>query len=356
VRELPAFPGYVFGLEDEEFEAPTEPLAASTTDETGHVEIEAALGTEAVSSRPLEARVAVRVLDPGGRPVERSLTLPVPDTAARLGIKPLFDGEAGENSTVVFEAIALDAGGSRIAREDVEWTLYDVDTNFQWYRSDGRWDYETVETRRRVAAGTVAIGADAPGRIEASVEWGSYELEIGGADAEILPASYAFEAGWYVKPQALETPEALKVSLDKEEYRVGETATAHIEARAGGVAVVMVVDDRLIAMQAVEISGTEADVALPVTREWGPGAYVTAFLYRPMDLEARRMPARAIGLAWAGVDPAERRLDVAIGAPDSMRPSISASSISPATRRPIRTPIISASAASAWQSAISMAS
>ena len=47
-----------------------------------------------------------------------------------------------------------------------------------------------------------------------------------------------------------------------------------------------------------------------MTRDWGPGAYVTAVLYRPMDIAAKRMPGRAIGLAWAGVDPAERDLDV----------------------------------------------
>ena len=320
VRTLAAFPGYVFGLEDEQFDVPTEPFPATVTDATGRAEIAVPLDADAGSSRPLEAIVNVRVIDPGGRPVERSLTLPLPDTQPRLGIKPLFEGAARENSTVGFDVIAVDPTGARVARDTVPWTLYDVDTNFQWYRSDGRWDYETVATRRRIASGSVEIGVDMPGRIEAGVEWGSYEIEIGGADAGILPASVSFEAGWYVKPQALETPEALKVSLDKNEYRVGETAVAHIETRAGGVAMIMVVDDRLIAMQAVEIAGTEADVPLPVTRDWGPGAYVTAFLYRPMDLEARRMPARAVGLAWAGVDPAERRLDVAIEAPDSLRP------------------------------------
>src|SRR5262249_10897078 len=63
-----------------------------------------------------------------------------------------------------------------------------------------------------------------------------------------------------------------------------------------------------------------ADIDLDVTRQWGPGAYVTAVLYRPMDIAAKRMPGRAIGLAWAGVDPADRDLNVSIDAPDEMRP------------------------------------
>jgi uncharacterized protein YfaS (alpha-2-macroglobulin family) len=136
----------------------------------------------------------------------------------------------------------------------------------------------------------------------------------------MLPASYGFEAGWYVEAQALDTPEALKVSLDKEKYAVGETARVHLESRFGGVALVMVVDDRLVTTKSVEVTGTTADVDLQVTRDWGPGAYVAAVLYRPMDLQAKRMPARAIGLAWAGVDPGARDLDVSIESPADTRP------------------------------------
>src|SRR4029079_18363923 len=61
-------------------------------------------------------------------------------------------------------------------------------------------------------------------------------------------------------------------------------------------------------------------VELPVTEQWGPGAYVTASLYRPMDVAAKRMPARALGLTWAKVAPGDRQLNVAVEAADEMRP------------------------------------
>src|SRR5581483_11403293 len=78
--------------------------------------------------------------------------------------------------------------------------------------------------------------------------------------------------------------------------------------------------DRLISMQAVEVPEEGTSVDVPVTAEWGPGAYVTAALYRPMDVEAKRMPARALGLTWAKVAPGDRQLDVQLGLPDEMRP------------------------------------
>jgi uncharacterized protein YfaS (alpha-2-macroglobulin family) len=318
-RDLAAYPGYVFGLADDPFSATTEPFSGATTDEAGHATIAVALPAAVQSSRPIEAMVNVRVVDTSGRPVERSITLPVLPDMDRLGIKPLFEGAAGENGPVAFELIAVDKSGERTAARDASWSLYEVRTDFQWYRADGNWNYETVETKSRVANGRADISADRPTQIEASVGWGSYRLEV-ESTGTALPASFDFEAGWYVEAKALDTPEALKVSLDKDGYSVGETAQVHIESRFNGIALVMVVDDRLIATHSVELAGNSADIDIPVTRDWGPGAYVTAVLYRPMDLEAKRMPARAIGLAWAGVDPAERDLDLAIEAPDEMRP------------------------------------
>jgi uncharacterized protein YfaS (alpha-2-macroglobulin family) len=93
-----------------------------------------------------------------------------------------------------------------------------------------------------------------------------------------------------------------------------------LEPRFPGLALVMVVDDGIVAMQPVEVPETGATVELPVTADWGPGAYITAVLYRGMDLAARRMPKRAIGLQWAGVDPEQRRLDLKLEVADRGKP------------------------------------
>jgi uncharacterized protein YfaS (alpha-2-macroglobulin family) len=56
---------------------------------------------------------------------------------------------------------------------------------------------------------------------------------------------------------------------------------------------------------------------VPVLAEWGPGAYVAVHLFRGGD---GSRPGRAIGLVWVGVDPAARKLDVAIDAADRYQP------------------------------------
>ena len=82
----------------------------------------------------------------------------------------------------------------------------------------------------------------------------------------------------------------------------------------------MVVDDRIIDMKAVDVPAEGTSVALSVTEDWGPGAYVTAMLYRPADAAEKRMPARAVGLAFADVDPGSRLIDLALDVPEEALP------------------------------------
>ena len=321
---LASQPGYRFGLADEEPRPASAPLPPARTDAAGQASLPLELPVLPAGSRPNIAKVEVRVLEDGGRPVERTLERPVQDTQARLGLKPLFEGAVDEGGKAAFEVIAIAPNGQRLAQRGLRWTLSRVTTSFQWFQSDGRWDYEPVSRRERVASGDLDLGTGAPARIEAPVAWGGYELAVApapaakagptgsGAGTGPVPVSLAFEAGWYLAPKAIDTPDLLKVSLDKPGYQVGDTARARIEARFPGTALVLALGDRLLTMQEVQVPAEGLTVELPVTADWGAGAYVTALLYRPMDLAAKRMPGRAIGLAWAGVAPGERKLQVAV--------------------------------------------
>ncbi len=317
---LAAHRGFRFGLADEETQPDSRPLEGARTDAAGKARLSLALPESPALTRPLEASVQVRVLEGGGRPVERSLSLPVVSSQVRVGIRPLFEGSVEEGGNAAFEVIAVAGDGTRVPQKGLTWTLSRVQTGFQWYQVDGRWDYEPVTNRQRVAGGNLELGADGVGRVESGVEWGGYELKVAGQGGEPIPASLGFEAGWYRAPKAVDTPDLLKVSLDKPRYRIGETARAHIQPRFPGSALVVVVDDRLVSMTPVEVPAEGATLELPVTAEWGPGAYVVAVLFRPMDLGAKRMPARAIGLAWAGVDPGERRLELKLTGPEQTAP------------------------------------
>lgn len=317
---LAAYPGYRFGLASEDFTPELEFFDAVETDAQGQAELPVEVPESLVSSQPLRAKVGVTVIEGSGRPVERDLELPLADARARLGLKPLFDDALPEGANAAFELIALDAAGKPMAADALAWTLSRVTTSFQWYQRDGDWRFEPIKERRRVASGTLDTRADTPAKLEMPVDWGAYELDVKAPSGALVPVSLAFDAGWYVSPKAFDTPDAVKLVLDKPEYRIGETARVHLEPRFPGLALVMVINQGIVAMQPVEVPEEGAEIALPVTADWGSGAYVTAALYRPLDVAAKRMPKRAIGLQWAGVDPEARELALKIDAPAKVDP------------------------------------
>ena len=318
VNGLTDFPGYTFGRVDDTIETTREPLGViGTTDEAGNVTAELTLPEPQSTTRPLEAQIILRLVDTNGRPVERSLTRPVLAQTDRIGIKPRFERGDGlaEGSEASFDIIAVAPTREAIAKSGLNWTLSRIETNYQWYRDSSTWKWEAITTTREVANGTIDTLADAPVQVGAAVRWGRYQLEIESTGRDATSSSYEFYAGYYYADAGSDTPDTLQVALDKPAYRVGETANLRLDPQFAGTALVMVVDDRIIDMVAVPVPAEGTTVALEVTDDWGPGAYVTAVLYRPSSATEKRMPARALGLAFADVEPGDRKLDVTIDAP-----------------------------------------
>ncbi len=323
VTGLAGFAGYSFGRADDTASADRQPLGVvGTTDADGLATAEVSLPEPMASTRPMEAQILLRLVDTNGRTLERSLSRPVLAAVDRIGIKPQFTASDGlaEGSEAAFDIVAVSPEGKAIDKPGLVWTLSRIETTYQWYRSNGTWRWEPITTQRQVADGVVEASADGPVRIAAPVAWGQYLLEIESTGENATASSYGFYAGYYYAQAGSNTPDTLRAVLDKPSYRIGETANLKLDPQFAGTALVMVVDDSIIEMHAVEVPEGGTTVPLTVSAEWGPGAYVTALLYRPASAAEKRMPARALGLAYADVDPADRRLETSIEVPREALP------------------------------------
>ncbi len=322
VRDLPGFKGYSFGLADEEPQDYVSTLEnLPRTDAKGAATIMVRAQNLPVTTGPLKAIINIRMIEAGGRAVERSLSLPVRPQKPMIGIRPVFkDDLLGEGETAKFDVIAVGEGGRASSLQGLNWELVKLERSFQWYRNDGAWSYEAVEYTKRIANGVVDIVSGASARIEAKVGGGAYRLEISGTGPGNPASSYKFSAGWYSADAGADTPDFLEIALDKTAYRSGDTARVTISPRYDGMALVTVMGERLIAMKAVKVAKGGTRVDFPVGEDWGAGAYVTATLYRPMDVAVSRNPARAIGLKWLEVDNSARTLGVKFDLPEKFRP------------------------------------
>lgn len=306
---LTAWPGFRFGRHDQRIDPLRRDFGADAqTDAAGAATLALPLDGLTLAPRPYQAQITVSLRDGASRPVERSLNADLRPSGAFVGIRPAFDGVLPENGQAAFDLILLSPDLAPV-QGTLNWQIDKVETRFQWFSVDGRWNWEPVTERLRVAEG-VAEGTG-PVAISAAIGWGAHELRVvhdSGASA-----SLPFAAGWYAAASARETPDMLPVALDRERYAPGDTAKLRLTPSGPGMALVSVLADRVVDMQLVAVDG-ETTIDLPVTDDWGTGVYITASLIRPSE-SADLMPARALGLAHAAIDPGARALNAVLTAP-----------------------------------------
>jgi uncharacterized protein YfaS (alpha-2-macroglobulin family) len=207
-------------------------------------------------------------------------------------------------------------GGKQDAK-GLHYELLKIETSYQWYRQNGRWEFEPVKRTERVADGKLDVNADKPGRLSLPVKWGRYRLEVSSGD---IVTSLNFDAGFYAESRS-DTPDLLEVALDKNDYKSGDTMNVSVTARTAGYLTLNVFTDHLVATQSVAVKAGAVKQSLYVGKDWGTGAYLVATLRRPLDQPAQRMPGRAIGVQWFGIDRAAHTLPVALNLPATLRPN-----------------------------------
>jgi hypothetical protein len=315
---LPALAGFEAGVADEDFSPVKNDIETdAATDDQGKANVAIAL-PETDANRPLEAKITLRAGEAGGHAIERQLFLPLLPANGLIGVKKTF-GTLSDGAQASFDVIAVGPDGRRKAQPHVQWTLVRVNNDYQWYKQDGRWTFEQVNSTTKIASGALDLAKDQPGKIAAQVGLGHYRLDLRGEDPKDPQTSVTFDSGWSSEAKA-PTPDLLDLTLDKNAYASGETLTAKITARADAKATVAIVGDRIHATVLADLKKGENAVAIPVGAGWGAGAYAVALAHRPLDKAAQRNPGRAIGVAWFAIDPQAHKLDVTIAAATKAKP------------------------------------
>lgn len=318
-RPFPAFKEYQFGRTDDKFESVDIQMTVPESDAAGVTEATGSIGELADTTLPLKASVTISIHEPGGRTTDKSVEIPVRTHDVMIGLRPEFDEDSvAENARAGFEAIAVDADGRRVGLNNLTYSWVREDTTYQWYQSEGNWKYQAITRDRLITSGKVNIGAGAPLKLAQALPYGSYRLTLTDP-ASGTASSYRFYSGWAAS-SAGDRPDRIPVAADKPSYRVGETARVQIKPTADGKALVVVAGDRVFSSQVIDAPASGTSVNVPISADWGPGAYVLVTDYRPLNDSSGREPVRSIGVAWLQVDNSQRTLMTLIGGPKTILP------------------------------------
>ncbi len=281
----------------------------------------AAEWTDPNFSFPAAARMTVRaeVSETGGRAVAGSIAKSVHDTPYYVGIDTgKRMAKAGSVFALPMAAVKPDG---KVEELDAQWTgqLYRVEyTGVMKKNTQGRLVYEWV---RKELPEAKLSGIWKNGRSEARptpVAGGAYRMIIDSEGGRGCVFDFTVEgdgASWHG-----EDPETLAIELDKEQYSVGDQATASTRAPFAGIALITVETDEVLSHWLMEFKQGDNTFIIPVDENMRPNAYVAATLVRPAHTEAEWKPHRLSGAARLKVDNRDRRLAVELATPDVFKP------------------------------------
>lgn len=315
---FPSLAGYRVGMAGESYAPERQAADLPETDGDGRTIATLRLDRAPDTTQALKAEIEVTVDDPGGRGSRAAVTVPVRPAGRLIGVKPLFaDNAINAGAEAGFDIVGVDPDGKRVAvttklrlvRERPDWRLV---TSGGVPRYQVVWKDEPMETH------DVSAAAEAPARFARKLDFGRYRLEVTEAGG-LAATSIRFRAGW-VSSGAPDVPDQVDVSADRATHPPGAVARVHIAPPFTGKATLLVLTDRVLMMRDIDVaeSGTTAEV--PVSADWGPGAYVAVHAFRPGSATANHRPARAIGLTWIGIDPASRKVELALDVPEKLPP------------------------------------
>jgi alpha-2-macroglobulin len=313
------FTGWQFGRVEENFDSVAIAPVRLATDAQGNVPIAADMGDIPDTTRPLKARLGVTLFDVSGRPVYQQITARVRTAPVYVGIKPAFLGYVGENQDAPFDVVVLNDAGKPLSGRSLEIMWVREDYDYSWYVESGNWYSRTTVTDITSGSGAIKTNAQGRAKIARGFTGGRYRVEVRDTETDAI-ATYRFDAGWWSSGDTTNAPDALELNLKSADISSGGTLTAFVKAPFEGEALVAVVSSDVVYTTTATLSKAGTTISVPVNGDWGAGAYLMVSGYRPKLGQPSPLPARAMGLAWFGIDKARRTLPVVFKVPAETLP------------------------------------
>ncbi len=335
-----ALPGFQFGDIAEENLSRSLDEVQLTLDEKGHGEVTTSSQWQD-SHSPLQVVLQASLLESGGRPVTRTVKQPIWPAEALPGIRPQFTLKdvydyrtdttvkqpvVDENSNAAFDIVYADVKGEKKAISGLQVRLIRERRDYYWNWSDSEgWQSQFDQKDLQEGEESLDLQAGQIGKVSFPVEWGSYRLEVKGPDDVVSSVRFWAGYSWQDNSEGAGAarPDRVTMKLDKPSYKPGDTIRLHIAAPAAGKGYAMVESSEgPLWWQEIDVPAEGMDLSIPVDKAWNRhDLYLSTLVVRPGDKSRSATPKRAVGLLHLPLGDENRRLTLALEAPDKIRPN-----------------------------------
>ncbi|PIE55248.1 MAG: hypothetical protein CSA35_02105 [Dethiosulfovibrio peptidovorans] len=312
------FPGFRFGDDRVSFQKQELDLDSGTLDDSGRWSLNWTVPDNMDAPSMVDINLSLRVMEPGGRWVGKTLSLPCHLAPFHLGVRSP-DGEITPGQPVSFQVAGV-TSADEVAEGSVDWTLYSLVVRPVLVRESGRTRMVWQEEQTAVASGDTPL-KDGLGTCSVIPEdEGNYLLTLDGGVAHVT-SSVRFSAwkSWGASRSGAVLPDRVELSLDKDRYAPGERAVLSYRAPFPGMGLFTFEAEEILVSKVVSITKPEGTLDFVVDKRVWPNGWCTFQVIRPVTREGDWAPHRALGAVSLIVNegaPAK----VAVQVPDQVEP------------------------------------
>ncbi|MEZ5514080.1 MAG: MG2 domain-containing protein [Steroidobacteraceae bacterium] len=326
------FTDYQFDDPARSFSGDPQKLFTGALDDNGTARIDGTLDLPNDAPGMLNASFATRVFERGGAFSINRATRSVAPFERFVGLR-LPKGDSTRDMLMtdknhVVEIASLSAAGEPVDLDNIQVTLEQIEWRWWWDQSgETLAQYTQRESRQIVKQETIAT-RKGQGQWTFQIkypQWGRYllracDLNGGHCTGRVFYIDWPSWAG-KARDQAGPAANILTITADKEEYKVGETATIQLpEAADGRALVTLETGAAILEHRWVEPRAGANRITIPITGRMAPNVYVGVTMIQPHEHKGSDRPIRLYGLIPLKVTDPTTRLAPAIKTADEWVP------------------------------------
>jgi uncharacterized protein YfaS (alpha-2-macroglobulin family) len=296
----PAWEGYTFHDDTRRFDDQVVELGEDRLDGQGRKDYDVAVPPLTPPSA-LKAYVYTEVFDSGGRPVSAAGTADVDVYPHYLGVKVEGSGARRVKDPVYFHAVAVTPDGRPASLAKVRVVIkrksyYSIFRRSAW----GRSDYDSSSYEELIQNEVRDLSKETRWSFLPAQE-GDYTILL--VSPEGMRTSLVVNVlGSGYDTTNLESPEKLRLLLDKKSYAPGEEAQVLVRSPFAGKLFLTLERERVYESRVIELTGRETTVRFPVREDYLPNMYVVGLVVRTPDEKNATLPMESFGVETLSVD------------------------------------------------------
>lgn len=253
-------------------------------------------------------------------PYDEYIGLKMPETQNRWG-------SLKTDRAHTFSFLSLDERGERTGGMPLNVKVYRIERDWWYDHSSGRALGSYIQRSHREPVHSERVTTNSNGEAEVEVDfedvrWGYYLIRACNDQGEHCTGK-TFTVSRYGRPPqgAGEDASLLSLTMDQDEYEVGETATVTIPSGGVGRILLSLEDgNEVLSTEWLKARKDTTRYSFKVTEEMSPNIYAHATLIQPHGQEANELPLRLFGVVPVEVYDPDTELDPELNMPDELAP------------------------------------